>query len=135
MGGEARHDGALLSEFLSTGREEAFETLVRRHHAMVMGICIRTLGDAHAAEDVTQAVFLILAHRAKTLKDQPSISAWLYQVAWNQSQNFRRSAALRRKREREAGEMTERTQNRDDAWNQIEPALDQEISALPEKYR
>jgi RNA polymerase sigma-70 factor (ECF subfamily) len=64
MGGETRDDGELLREFLSTRREAAFEALVRRHHAMVLGVCVRTLGDAHAAEDVAQAVFLILAHHS-----------------------------------------------------------------------
>ena len=60
-------DGQLLDRF-RTGDERSaeavFAELVRRHGPMVMRVCRDALGDAHAAEDASQAVFLVLARRA-----------------------------------------------------------------------
>ena len=63
-------DGALVAAFAasttSAGREEAFAELVRRHGVMVVGTCRRILGNGTDAEDAAQAVFLTLAHKARS---------------------------------------------------------------------
>jgi hypothetical protein len=53
-----RTDGTLLGTFVKERNEGAFEELLRRHGAMVMGVCRQTLGDPHDAEDAFQATFL-----------------------------------------------------------------------------
>src|SRR5947209_19205919 len=58
-------DGAdLLARLAAAGDADAFELLVWRHGGMVLGVCRRMLGDAHAAEDAFPATFLALARPA-----------------------------------------------------------------------
>ena len=49
--------------------------------AMVLASARRVLGDAHAAEDVCQAAFLLLARKAGSGRWQPSVAGWLYRTA------------------------------------------------------
>ncbi|MCK6472078.1 MAG: sigma-70 family RNA polymerase sigma factor [Planctomycetes bacterium] len=76
-------DWALLHAFARGGEdgERAFGQLVRRHGPMVLGICRRRLHDADAAEDATQAVFVLLARKAGGLRTKSSLSGWLYRTA------------------------------------------------------
>jgi RNA polymerase sigma factor (sigma-70 family) len=80
-------DAELLARFTS-GRgdhaaEAAFAALVGRHGPMVLGVCRRVTGDAHAADDAFQAVFLILARKARAvvLGADDSLGRWLYGVS------------------------------------------------------
>ncbi len=56
-------DGQLLECFLSGREEAAFEVLVRRYGAMVLGVCRRVVRHAQDAEDAFQATFLVLAQK------------------------------------------------------------------------
>jgi hypothetical protein len=51
-------DASLLGLFVSQRDQGAFETLVHRHRAMVLGLCQRILGNRHDAEDAFQTTFL-----------------------------------------------------------------------------
>jgi RNA polymerase sigma factor (sigma-70 family) len=79
-----RPDADLVRLFLSgqaESAEAAFETLIARHGAMVLGICRRILRDEHQAEDAFQAVFLILARKARTVRVEDSLGRWLHGVS------------------------------------------------------
>src|SRR4051812_28206022 len=73
-------DADLLRRFVATRDEAAFALLVRRHGPMVFGVCRRTLGHTHDAEDAFQAVFLVLARKAHTIRPD-GVGRWLYGVA------------------------------------------------------
>ena len=61
--------------------EAAFAALVGRHGPMVLGVCRQLLGDAQHAEDAFQAVFLVLAQKARRIRDPDLLGNWLYGVA------------------------------------------------------
>jgi len=57
-------DRELLAEYASTDSDQAFAEIVKNHSGKVYGTCRRILGEPHAAEDATQAVFITLARPA-----------------------------------------------------------------------
>ena len=61
--------------------EAAFRILVERHGPMVQRVCRQVLGDEHDAKDATQAVFLILARKAGSIRAKDSVAPWLHGVA------------------------------------------------------
>src|SRR3954452_20356811 len=73
-------DADLLRRYVADRDEAAFALLVRRHGPMVFGVCRRTLGHTHDAEDAFQAVFLVLARKAHTIRPD-GVGRWLYGVA------------------------------------------------------
>src|SRR4051794_16415705 len=97
---DERTDGELLREFLAAKSEAAFTALVRRHGAMVGGVCRRILGNIDDAEDAAQATFLVLITKANAVKGRATVSDWLYGVARRTALNARRMALRRREMER-----------------------------------
>ncbi len=77
-------DRQLLEQF-NAGRDPAgqaaFAALVHRHGPMVFGLCTKVLHDNHHAEDAFQAVFLVLARRAASIRDPDLLANWLYGVS------------------------------------------------------
>ena len=70
-----------LQNYAQTGAQSAFAELARRYVDLVYSSAKRQLhGDGHSAEDVTQAVFLVLAQRAKSVPTDRPLSAWLLKV-------------------------------------------------------
>ena len=97
-------DRQLLERFIACGRtpagEAAFAALVARHGPMVLDVCRQLLGDAQHAEDSFQAVFLVLAQRARSIRDPDSVGNWLYGVAIRTARCARQQIARRRRREK-----------------------------------
>ena len=92
-----------LIERFNTGRdaagEAAFAALVSRHGPMVLNICGQLLGDHHHAEDACQAVFLVLAGKAQSIREPDLLANWLYGVALRTSRCARQELFRRRKNE------------------------------------
>ena len=64
---------------------------------MVLGVCRRVTGDRHTAEDAFQAVFMVLARKAKTVRlgADESLGRWLYAVTLRAAQGLVRSQRRR----------------------------------------
>ena len=74
-------DADLLARFIQTRDDAAFELLVWRHGAMVLAACRRILSNHEDAEDAFQAVFLVLARKARSVLRGTALPAWLHRVA------------------------------------------------------
>jgi DNA-directed RNA polymerase specialized sigma24 family protein len=74
-------DGQLLERFANTRDADAFAALAQRHGAMVVNVCRRVLQNDADAEDASQATFLILARRARSIRKKGSVVSWLHGVA------------------------------------------------------
>jgi RNA polymerase sigma factor (sigma-70 family) len=128
-------DAELLECFVSGRDDGAFAALVRRHAAMVWGVCRRVLSCHQDAEDAFQSTFLVLVRKAASVTPRHMVANWLYGVAHQTALNARASAARRRARERQVTEMTEPASPEQSLWRDLQPVLDQELSRLPARYR
>jgi RNA polymerase sigma factor (sigma-70 family) len=134
----ALSDGQLLEAFITRHDAPAFEALLRRHGPMVLGVCRRVLRHTHDAEDAFQATFLVLARKAGSVSPREMVGNWLYGVAHTTALRARVANAKRQARERQVADMPEpehATAARQDPWHDLQPLLDQELAALPAKYR
>jgi RNA polymerase sigma factor (sigma-70 family) len=135
-------DRQLLERFtcrMGSVDEPAFAALVARHGPMVLGVCRQLLGDHHHAEDAYQAVFLVLACQARSIRDPDSLSNWLYGVAVRTARKARGRLARRRKTEEECAVSQPEERPAVGAEQMIDrehaEALHHEIDRLPADFR
>ena len=96
-------DRQLIDRFVTrrdAAGEAAFAALVARHGPMVLHVCRQLLGDYQHAEDAFQAVFLVLARRARSVRDPDLLSHWLYGVALRTARKAKVGLARQHKYER-----------------------------------
>jgi RNA polymerase sigma factor (sigma-70 family) len=74
-------DSLLLERYAKEKSQEAFSALVSRYADMVYATCFRRLRAAEAAEDASQAVFLLLSQNAGRLNAQRTLAPWLHSMA------------------------------------------------------
>src|SRR4029077_18481696 len=115
--------------------ESAVAALVRRHGPLVLGACHRVLRDWHAAEDVFQATFLVLARRAGSLRRPEALGAWLYGVASRTARKARAKEARRHECERRVVKTPAAEDPDGLVWRDLRPVLDDAVARLPERYR
>ncbi|HEV3167774.1 MAG TPA: RNA polymerase sigma factor [Isosphaeraceae bacterium] len=133
----AMTDGQLLERFIAKRDEAAFMGIMARHGPMVAGVCRRVLRETHDVEDAFQATFLILACKAKSIREPRFLGTWLYGVAQRVATRARVTTNQRRSQERTALECVGAGPDVADIAerNELYAALDREIDRLPHKYR
>ena len=125
----AMNDWLLLRDYVDNKSEAAFEALVKRHVDMVYATALRQVRDPHLAQDISQAVFLLLARKAARLRSSVILGGWLYRTA-----NFVASRALRARvrqyqNEKEALSMLSEPST-DELWETLAPYLDHAMNEL-----
>ena len=138
-------DRQLLDRFSAhrdAAAESAFAALVLRHGPLVLGVCTELLHDRQHAEDAFQAVFLILAQKAHSIRDADLLGNWLYGVALRTCRHARHQLDRRRKNEEEAALMSNAASrvgapSVEEVFLSVEQAdlLHSEIERLPRAFR
>ena len=128
-------DARLLHRYLHGEDHHAFATLVRRHGAMVMGVCRSVVHQEQDAEDAFQATFALLARKARRIRWRESISGWLHSAAYQISANILRAAQRRRNYEGEAARQRGTDMQTLDPVAELQGVVSESLTRLPEKYR
>jgi RNA polymerase sigma factor (sigma-70 family) len=133
---QAMDDMALLREYATRNSEAAFETLVSRRVNFVYSAALRQVRDPYLAEEVTQAVFIILAQKAGRISDKTILAGWLFRTTRFAALTQIRADAKRRLREQEAQMQSELQPSAPDLfWEQMSPLLDEALATLGETDR
>ena len=133
---QAKDDVMLLREYATNHSEAAFETLVSRHAHLVYSAALRQMRDRHLAEEVTQAVFIILAKKAGRMSKATILSGWLFKTTRFVALGHARAAARRRRYEQESDmELEDQPNPAEPLWEQISALLDEALTELREKDR
>ena len=75
-------DGELVRTAVS-GREAAFEELVRRYQRPIASYVYRMVGDYDSALDLTQEVFIKVYNSLSRYRSEFKFSTWIYKIAHN----------------------------------------------------
>lgn len=84
----------IVAEFIQTGENRLFETLVRRYKDRVFRLVVSILGPFHAieAEDVTQEVFVKTYLQLSHFSFKSQFGTWLYRITYNTAVDYKRKA-------------------------------------------
>lgn len=126
---------ALVKEFATAHSDRAFAILVERRIGLVHSAALRRVSQPQLAEEVTQAVFILLARKAASLKSDTVLPGWLYRTT-----GYLAADALKMQRRRAFREEQAFMQSTPDApespvWKDIAPLLESAMDHLGDHDR
>jgi len=116
--------------FRVTGDAAAFGRLVKSLTDLVHAAALRVTQESAMAEDVTQAVFLLLAKKGRSLPAEVQPGPWCWRQAVRLASNAVRTESRRRNREQLYAAMNEPSDTQE-TWLALAPVLDEALAALP----
>lgn len=130
-------DWQLLEKYARTDDPAAFSALVDRHLGLVYATALRISGDPAAADDISQATFILLEEKADLLKPGGSLASWLYQSAVFKARKHVTKERTRREKEAKGAEFMTPTpaETAENEWNEIRPLIDAALESLSEEDR
>jgi RNA polymerase sigma factor (sigma-70 family) len=132
---QAMHDSELLREYALRNSEQAFATLVSRYIDMVYSAAFRHVANHHQAEEITQAVLVILARKAPALSPRTILAGWLFRTTLLTASNYLRAEIRRAQREQQSFMQSNLNEDRGDPWREVAPMLNDAIAGLRERDR
>jgi RNA polymerase sigma-70 factor, ECF subfamily len=135
---EVRSDVELIQAF-QAGDERAYAELYVRRKSEVYTFCLRMLGgDADAASDAFQEVFIKVYEKGDTFRDGTNVMGWLYMIARNTCLNVYRAKKPNDTLENHQALMSsDRTLAPEFGQEQsfLRDMLEKAIASLPEEFR
>ena len=143
-------DVEIISKYLKSKDELAFNEIVKRYENMVYGLAYRILKNHNLAEEVFQEVFLILSFKLDTFRDESKFSTWLYRITLNMCYVYRKNeykhysnlsidSTLDNESSSDFKELLQDTRSQDpgqeSSQSEILNVIEREIAKLPKKYR
>ena len=129
-------DQELLERFVRTRDEAAFSQLVHRYAKAILAVCRRVLHQEQDVEDAFQAVLLVLARRAASIRKGEAVGSWLYGVAYRTAMRARKRAIRQQERDRHAaGPYDPEPPWSQAAAREFQRLLDEEVQRLAQKFR
>ena len=129
-------DADLLRAYAATRSEDSFSELVRRYANVVYSAAIRQTTNHATAQDVTQAVFTVLARKAADLANETVLVGWLIRATRYAALDALKLETRRLRRETAAAELEEMMRETPEVrWEDVAPLLDEALAALSMKER
>ncbi|MET1249521.1 MULTISPECIES: RNA polymerase sigma factor SigW [Sporolactobacillus] len=135
-----------LIKKVKKGDQQAFAELVERYKNSVFAICLRMVGNAQEAEDLSQEAFIRAYNHIDQYDHERKFSTWLFRIATNLSIDF-----LRRRKSNISLDavvpgteglslnamLPDQTEQPEElaVRKETEEMVQNEIKKLPEKYR
>ena len=130
------NDMDLMREYTDRNSEPAFAELVHRHINLVYSVALRGVGNSQDAQDVTQAVFIILARKITSLRQRSTLTGWLYETTRFTARQLLRTRNRQQTREQEAYMQSAlNDSDNESVWRQLAPVLEEAMARLNEKER
>ena len=127
---DERPDAELLEDFTRNRSEAAFAAIVGRYVGLVHSVALRHTAVPEQTQDITQAVFIILARKAGSLGRKTVLSGWLYHTARLTAANYQRAESRRIRREQEAYMQSIMEAGATPVWDEVSPQLDGAMAKL-----
>jgi RNA polymerase sigma factor (sigma-70 family) len=123
-------DMELVRQYAAHRSESAFAELVSRHTNLVYSTALRRVSNPQLAEEIAQAVFVILARKAATLGNGTILSGWLYRATCYVSGHALKQELRRQRHQQEAHMETLSKQTESEVWPQIRTLLEEAMLRL-----
>ena len=128
-----------LARAAAAGDSAAFESIYEQHHKRVYSLCLRMLGNASQAEDLTQEVFLQVFKKIGSFRGDSAFTTWLHRLTVNQVLMHFRKRGVKLEHTSEEGDFTNVVETPLGSTRRISMvdklALEKAISELPPGYR
>ena len=115
------------------------QSLIQRHYPWVRAAALRQVRDPTLADDVAQAVFIVMMRKRPSLPSDAAVAGWLFQTtryaAAHALRSQRRRAYHEAKAARSADEMRTNEPPPSDEWDAIAPLLDESVARLRNEDR
>ena len=129
----AMDDVELLWEYGRSRSPEAFATVAARYVDLIYSAALRQVRDPHVADDVTQAVLIVMMNKASKLPPGTILAGWLLKVTRYASLDVMKLESRRKRHEQAAAH--DRAAAPPSTWEQIAPVMDEALLKLKSEDR